>query len=204
MYNEIIKVMKKLKILRAFMVVLVAFAALSLTSCNDDNYESIPVNKEDVNGNYKGKLIMQQGSKGEVIEKNIDFSAKDTAIIFKDFPIEKIVRSVVKDSVKAEEALAAIGKVEYKLHYVSQVNNTNNTVELTFNPKKLEIRIPADGGIGIDRRVEVTLIAKQKGLFIGQDRSLRFGLVAEKIFVDGVEQLPFYNIKYDIPYSIKN
>ena len=191
--------MKKLTVLKAFMVVLVAFAALSLTSCNNDSYEPVPVKLGDVNGNYKAKLITTQG----IIrtEKIIEFAAKDTLVTFKEFPIREIVKSVVKDPAKTETALTAIGKVEYKLNYTPKINVENNVVELTFVPKKLTIQIPVDGAT---KSTVVTLSAKQKGLFIGQDRSLRYSLVAEKIIVDGVELAPFETIKYDFPYSLKN
>jgi hypothetical protein len=198
---KIIKVMKKLTVLKAFMVVLVAFAAMSLTSCNNDSYNPVPVKLEDVNGNYKAKLFIQQGNKGPVVEKIINFSAKDTIVTFKDFPIREIVKSVVKDPVKTDTALAKIGKFEYKLNYISKINTEQNIVELTFAPKKLNIQIPVDG---VTKNAVVTVVAKQKGFFVGQDWSLRFGLVAEKIIVDGVELAPFETIKYDIPYSIKN
>jgi hypothetical protein len=196
---KIIIVMKKLTVLKAFMVVLVAFAALSLTSCNNDSYEPVPVKLGDVNGNYKAKLITTQG----IIrtEKIIEFAAKDTLVTFKEFPIREIVKSVVKDPAKTETALTAIGKVEYKLNYTPKINVENNVVELTFVPKKLTIQIPVDGAT---KSTVVTLSAKQKGLFIGQDRSLRYSLVAEKIIVDGVELAPFETIKYDFPYSLKN
>lgn len=196
---KIIKVMKKLTVLKAFMVVLVAFAALSLTSCNNDSYEPIPVKIGDVNGNYKAKLITTQGS--NKTEKVIDFTAKDTLITFKEFPIREIVKSVVKDPVKTEAALVTIGKVEYKLNYSSKINVENNVLELSFVPKKITIQIPVDGAT---KTAVVTLVAKQKGLYIGQDWSLRFGLEAEKITVDGVELAPFEIIKYDFPYSLKN
>ncbi|MET3536567.1 DUF4840 domain-containing protein [Chryseobacterium limigenitum] len=193
--------MKKLTVLKAFMTVLVAFAALSLTSCNDDKYEPIPVKLEDVNGNYKAKLFIQQGNKGNLIEKIISFSAQDTIITFKDFPIREIVESVIKDPVKTDSAVAKIGKVEYKLNYTSKMSAEQNIVELTFAPKKLSIQIPVDG---VTKDAVITVAAKQKGFFVGQDWSLRFGLVAEKIIVDGVELAHFETIKYNFPYSIKN
>lgn len=196
---KIIKVMKKLTVLKAFMVVLVAFAALSLTSCNNDSYESVPVKLSDVNGNYRAKLITTQGNSRT--EKVIDFSAKDTLITFKEFPIKEIVKAVVKDPAKTETALTAIGKVEYKLNYTPKINVENNLVELSFVPKKLTIQIPVDGAT---KQTVVTLSANQKGLFIGQDWSLRYSLSAAKITVDGVELAPFETIKYDFPYSLKN
>lgn len=199
MFNEKIRRMKKLSVLKIGMVALVVLVMVSLTACNSDSYEPVPVKLGDVNGNYKTKLITTQGS--NKTEKIIEFSAKDTIITFKEFPIREIVKSVVKDPVKTEAALVAIGKIEYKLNYKSKINVTNNVVELAFTPKTIIIPIPVDG---VTKNTVVTLTAKQKGLYIGQDSSLRFGLVAEKIMVNGAELTPFEIIKYDFPYSLKN
>lgn len=190
--------MKKLKVLKAFVVILLAFAGFSLASCDSD-YEVIPVKLDDVNGNYKGKLITTQGNNRT--EKIIDFTAKKDTIKFMEFPIREIVKSVVKDPVKTEAALVAMGKIRYNLDYTSKINTDNNVVELTFAPKILQLQIPVDG---VNRNTVVTLAAKQKGLYVGQDWSLRFGLVVEKITVDGLTLDPFDVIKYDFPYCIKN
>lgn len=188
--------MKKLIVLKAFMAVL--FLSLVLVSCNDD-YEPIPVKLEDVNGNYKGKLITSQGN--TQTEKILNFTAKKDTIKFAEFPIREIVKTVISDPVKAEAALTAIGKVKYNLNYTSKINTENNVVELTFTPKVLQFMIPVDG---VNKNTIVTLAAKQRGLYVGQDFSLRFGLVAEKITVDGLTLDPFTTIRYDFPYCIKN
>ncbi|MBB4806828.1 hypothetical protein HNP38_002124 [Chryseobacterium defluvii] len=190
--------MKKLTVLQTFMSVLILFVSLSLMSCNDD-YEPIPVKLEDVNGNYKGKLVTSQGN--IKTEKIVDFTVKKDTIKFIEFPIKEIVKSVVKDPVKTEAALAAIGKVKYNLDYTAKVNAENNLVELSFAPKTLQLQIPVDG---INRNTTVTLAAKQKGFYVGQDFSLRFGLAVEKITVDGLMLDPFDIIKHDFPYCIKN
>ncbi|WP_370900788.1 DUF4840 domain-containing protein [Chryseobacterium gossypii] len=189
--------MKK-SVLQTLFVVLAVLLGFSVTSCNDD-YEVIPVKLEDVNGSYKAKLVTTQGNKRA--EKIVDFTAKDTVITFREFPIREIVKSVVTDPVKAEAALTAIGKIEYKLDYTPKLHANNNVVELTFAPETLEFQIPVDG---TNKNVAVDLDAKQKGFYVGQDWSLRFGLVAEKITVDGVVLAPFETIKYDFPYCIKN
>jgi hypothetical protein len=74
-------------------------------------------------------------------------------------------------------------------------------VELSFEPKTLAFQIPVDGVV---KNTVVKLVAKQKGFFIGYDWSLRFGLEAEKITVDGLELTPYQTIKYDVPISVKN
>ena len=186
--------MKKLMVLKTVLIML----ALMLTSC-DDNYETTPVAVTDVNGNYKAKQIVSQGNTGT--EKINEFTAKDSVITFKDFPVKEIVQAVVKNPVKVETALAEMGKIEYKLNYTSKLNLNNNTVELTFSPKILNLEIPVDGTI---KNTVITLAGKQKGYFVGQDWSLRFGIVAEKITVDGAAISPFEIIKYDFPYCLKN
>jgi len=188
--------MKKFIAFKTFIAVLI-FAGFTLISCNDD-YEIIPVKLTDVNGNYKAKLITSQGNLGT--EKIIEFTAKDTVITFKEFPIREIVKAVVQDPAKVDAAVAAIGKIEYKLDYTSKINTDHNVIELSFEPKTLTLQIPVNG---TNRNTVVTLAAKQKGFFVGQDWSLRFGLVAEKITMDGIVLTPFETIKYDFPYCVK-
>ncbi|MDQ0592337.1 hypothetical protein QFZ37_000706 [Chryseobacterium ginsenosidimutans] len=191
--------MKRLKVLKSLVVAMIVFLGLSLTSCNNDRYEPVAVKLSDVNGNYKARLITSQG--GKFNEKLIDFVAKDTIITFKDFPVREIVKTVVTDPVKADTALAHIAKIEYKLNYKSKLNVDQNVVELTFEPKTLVFQIPVDG---VTKNAVVKMVAKQKGFFVGYDWSVRFGLEAEKITVDGVDLTPYQTIKYDIPISVKN
>lgn len=191
--------MKKLTVLKSLVVAMIVFLGFSLTSCNDERYEPIPVKLSDVDGSYKARLVTSQGNKFN--EKIIEFQAKDTIITFKDFPVREIVKTIITDPVKADTALAHIGKVEYKLKYTSKINASQNLVELTFEPKTLALQIPVDG---VTKNAVVKLAAKQKGFFVGYDWSLRFGLEAEKITVDGVELTPYQTIKYDVPISVKN
>ncbi|WP_449399987.1 DUF4840 domain-containing protein [Chryseobacterium wanjuense] len=191
--------MKKLTVLKSLVVAMIAFLGFSLTSCNDERYEPIPVKLSDVDGSYKARLVTSQGNKFN--EKIIEFKAKDTIITFKDFPVREIVKTIITDPVKADTALAHIGKIEYKLDYTSKINTSQNLVELTFEPKTLALQIPVDG---VTKNAVVKLVAKQKGFFVGYDWSLRFGLEAEKITVDGVELTPYQTIKYDVPISVKN
>ncbi len=178
---------------------MIAFFGFSLISCLDDKYEPIPVKLSDMNGNYRARLVTSQN--GKFNEKLIDFSAKDSIITFKDFPVKEIVKTIVTDPVKADTALANIGKVEYKLNFKSKINADQNVVELTFEPKTLAIQFPVDG---VTKNAVVKMVSKQKGFFVGYDWSMRFGLEAEKITVDGVDFTPYQPIKYDIPISVKN
>lgn len=194
-----LKRMKKLTVLKSLMIAIIAFLGFSLTSCNDDKYEPIPLTLNDVNGSYRARLVTSQG--GKFNEKIIDFTAKDSIITFKDFPVKEIVKSVVKDPAKADAAIASLGKIEYKLNYSSKLNTDQNVVELTFEPKSLTLQIPVDGTI---KNTVVKLVTKQKGFFVGYDWSMRFAMEAEKITVDGVELTPYETIKYEVPISIKN
>jgi hypothetical protein len=193
-----LRIMKKL-VLKSFMVAMTAVLGFSLMSCNDDRYEPVAVKLNDVNGTYRARLITSQG--GKFNDKIIDFVAKDSIITFKDFPVREIVKTIVTDPVKADSALAHIGKIEYKLDYKSKLNTDQNVVELSFEPKTLSFQIPVNGAM---KNTVVKLAAKQKGFFVGYDWSMRFGLEAEKITVDGVDLAPYQIIKYEIPISLKN
>lgn len=192
--------MKNLIVLKVITAVLIISIIFSLFSCmNEDRIEVPPVKLEDVNGNYKGRLITMQGEFRA--EKIVDFKIKKDTLTFPEFPIKEIVMAVVKDPVKTQNALTAMGKVKYNLQYTSILNADKNWVELTFAPKELELQIPLDG---VNKKTVVTLVAKQKGYFAGLDHTLRFALAAEKITVDGTALSPFEIIYYNFPYCIKN
>lgn len=191
--------MKKKTVLNILIVAAIAVIGFSLTSCINDNYEPIPVKLNDINGKYRARLVTSQG--GMFNEKIIDFTAKDSIITFGNFPVREIVKSIVNDPVKADSVLAQLGKIEYKLNFKPKLNPEQNVVELTFEPKILSFQMTLDGVI---KNVSVLMAAKQKGFFVGYDRSMRFAWEAEKITVGGVDLAPYQSIKYEIPISIKN
>ncbi|MBP2617406.1 DUF4840 domain-containing protein [Chryseobacterium jejuense] len=190
--------MKKFTVSQFLTAILLVLTGFTLYSCSVDGPEIRPVKLEDVNGNYKGRLITIQGE--DRTEKIKNFKAKKDTIMFSEFPVDEIVKTVIKDPLKAEEAIKAIGKVKYEIKYTASVNTVNNVVELSFAPKPLEIQIPVDG---VTKKTEVGLIAKQKGFYVGMDGSLRFALTAEKITVDGTVLAPYETINYNFPFCVK-
>ncbi|MFZ4930512.1 DUF4840 domain-containing protein [Chryseobacterium sp. Mn2064] len=191
--------MKKFTVPQFFIAVLLIVTGFTLYSCNDDGPDIPLVKLEEMPGNYKGKLIIIQGTtKTESIK---DFKVKKDTIIFAEFPINEIVKTVVKDTGKVKTALKAIGKVKYNLNYTASVNAANNVVELAFAPKALEFQIPVNG---VNKKTVVTLEAKQKGFYVGMDRSLRYAFTAQKITVDGTVLTPYEVINYNFPFCIKN
>lgn len=192
--------MKKLTVPRFFMTVLMVLAGLVLYSCNDNEGPDIPpVKMEELPGNYKGKLIIVQGTtKREGIK---EFKVKKDTISFAEFPISEIVKTVVKDPVKAENAIKTLGKVKYDLKYAAVINTANNVIELTFTPKTMELQIPVDG---VNKKTVVEFVSKQKGYYVGMDRTLRYALTADKITVDGTLVTPYDVIDYNFPFCIKN
>ncbi len=191
--------MKIKKVLRFLMLAAIAVTGMSLISCMDDEYVPIPVKLSDVNGNYKARLITSQGIK--INEKIIDFNAKDSLIIFKDFPAKEIVKTVVTDPAKADTVLAHLGKTEYKIKFKSKLNTEQNVVELSLEPQVMAFQIPVEGVI---KNISVKMTAKQKGFYVGYDNSLRFAWEAEEITVGGTDITPYQVIKYEVPISIKN
>ncbi|OCA69437.1 DUF4840 domain-containing protein [Chryseobacterium artocarpi] len=191
--------MKKFTVTQLLTAILIVLTGFSLYSCSSDGPDIPPVKLEDVNGNYKGRLITIQGN--VKTEKIKDFKVKKDTITFAEFPIQEIVRTVIKDPAKADEAVKTIGKVKYNIKYTSSINTASNVVELSLAPKALEIRIPVDGVL---KKTEVALVSKQKGFYVGMDESLRFALVAEKITVDGTVLGSYEAINYNFPFCVKN
>lgn len=201
MFNEKSNAMKRLTVPRFFITVLMVLAGFfALSSCNDNDGPDIPpVKMDDLKGNYKGKLVIVQGnSKREGIK---EFKVKKDTISFAEFPIEEIVKTVVKNPAKAETALKSMGKVKYDLKYAAVINTTNNVIELTFAPKAMELQIPVDG---VNKKTVVEFVAKQKGYYVGLDQTLRYAVTAEKITVDGTLITPYEVIDYNFPFCIKN
>ncbi|MGE8433474.1 DUF4840 domain-containing protein [Chryseobacterium joostei] len=190
--------MKKFTVSQFLIAILLVFTGFTFYSCNNDGPDIPPVKLEDVKGNYKGRLIIIQGN--VKTEKIKDFKVKKDTIAFAEFPVDEIVKTVVKDPVKAEVAIKAMGKVKYDLKYTASVNTSSNAVELLFAPKVMEILIPVDG---VTKKTEVTLVAKQKGFYVGLDGSLRFALIADKITVDGTVLAPYEAINYNFPFCVK-
>lgn len=192
--------MKKLTVPRFFISVLMILAGFALSSCNDNEGPDIPpVKMENLPGNYKGKLIIVQGnSKREGIK---EFKVKKDTISFAEFPIEEIVKTVVKNPAKAETALKSMGKVKYDIKYAAVISTANNVIELTLTPKTMELQIPVDG---VNKKTVVEFVSKQKGYYVGLDQTLRYALTAEKITVDGTLVTPYEVIDYNFPFCIKN
>ncbi|BAP29475.1 uncharacterized protein CHSO_0438 [Chryseobacterium sp. StRB126] len=190
--------MKKFTVSQFLTAILMVVTGFTLYSCSVDGPEIRPVTLEDVNGDYKGRLITIQGDNRT--EKIKNFKAKKDTIMFSEFPVDEIVKSVIKDPLKAEAAIKAVGKVKYEIKYTASVNAVNNVVELSFAPTPLVIQIPVDG---VTKKTEIGLIAKQKGFYVGMDGSLRFALTAEKITVDGTVLAPYETINYNFPFCVK-
>lgn len=190
--------MKKFTVSQFLTAILIVITGITLYSCSVDGPEIRPVRLEDLNGDYKGRLITIQGE--NKTEKIKNFKAKKDTIMFSEFPVDEIVKTVVKDPVKTEEALKTIGKVKYEIKYTASINTVNNVIELSLAPKSMELLIPVDGKI---KKTEVTLNTKQKGFFVGMDGSLRFALTAEKITVDGTVLAPYEAINYNFPFCVK-
>lgn len=191
--------MKIKKVLRFLILAAIAVTGMSFISCLDDQYMPVPVKLSDVNGNYRARLITSKGL--NVNEKIIDFTAKDSLITFKDFPVREVVKTIITDPAKADTVLAHLQKVEYRIKFKSKLNTDQNVVELTLEPQIIIFQIPVEG---ITKNISVKMAAKQKGFYVGYDTSLRFAWEAEKIIVGDTDIAPYQTIKYEVPISIKN
>jgi len=179
------------------MLVILLAIPFALASCSNDDDAPKPnpvtISFDDLNGEYTGKAGVSQGTVNG--ETAVAFSAKKNLISYSEFPMKEIVYSVISDPAKANQALAAIGKIKYDLDYTAVLYQYKKEIELNLLPKELTVQVPVDG---VSKKVVITFTASKKGLFTKQNtQNMNFELLVSKITVDGTVVNPFNPIKYN-------
>lgn len=190
--------MKKSIVLMTAVISLINVSLLSCSNESDQIIQPSPISPAEVKGNYKGKLLISQGT--HTYPSDINFAIADSVVTFTDLPIREIVKSVLIDSAQTETALGMMGPIPYSFHYTSFVSN-QNTLEINYSPVPLSIEIPVAGSY---KKASITFAAPDKGYYSFAEKSLKFALIAEKITVDSIILNPYDTIKYDFPFSTKN
>lgn len=189
--------------------------ALGFTACSDDDDNNTPPPTEEVTaevmqGNYTGKMKTlylsaqdAEGSNdGEETTQGVDITAtidKDS-ICFADFPIKDIVLSIVQDETLADQIVAAVGQVSYKVGYEATLNAAKDSVyfDTTTKPLKLAVQIPSatEGEETQALVVEVNVDPVAGGAYSVEDSKTEFCLnVTEVKLGEGESQtsLPNFN-----------
>ena len=192
-------------------------SAFCLTSCSDDDDPVPPVEEittQTLYGDYAGTLNTlaastheegeEEADKGVAIEVKAD---KDTLYI-DDFPIKDIVRSLVNDETAADQIVAAVGKVSYKMGYKPELSAEKDSIYIELDPKPLLLQVALGGEEGTELPIEVKVASATKGAYAVEGGKLTFRFSADEVLLGtGDEQtaLPgFQPLTFDFDLTKKN
>lgn len=186
--------MKTLK--KYYSLLLVAAISFGMISCdnNDDNGTPTPpeeITTEVVWGEYTGNVLVSPLEKEEGNEDNkgtaVSAKIENDTIAFEDFPIKDIVLSIVNDEEAADKIVEAVGKISYKIGYKPAITEQKDTVNLTLDPKPLELTINIPAG---NEGETSTLLVKANVEAGGEDdnysvetNNIKFNFVVKEVLI---------------------
>ena len=189
--------MKKVHFMSRFSLLTIALSLIiGFSSCGNDDADIPKYSLSDVNGNYTGKmqtLVVQPTFESTASpEQGVDITAevKDNNVLFKKFPVEDLIKSILGDNENTASIISAIGDVNYQVAYQASFNDNQDIIKLNLEPKPLEISFsiptpaPTDAEETPDYKVKVTITAEENGTFTYENQKLNFTLHATEVTVN--------------------
>ena len=173
----------------------------SFTACSDDDDPKTP-SVTDVYGSYKGKMSIASALNRSTGNENpgaIDVTAivKNDTIHFDNFPIESIVVAI-EGQENATTIIEKMDKVDFKVGYESKLNQAQDSIDLTLDPKPMEFTYKVgDGDNEEEKNVKVSIVIPENEKSAYSDKILRFNLVATEIIVNDEAVTTFDEFYYD-------
>lgn len=204
-----------------FAAVLLAGCSFALVSCdNEDPAPGMPdeITTDAVYGDYAGKMtalsLNPHADSGEEEDgtAGIDITAtvKDDTLYFEDYPIRDIVLAIVKDEGTADNIVAAVGKVSYKVGYKPSLSAEKDSISLDLKPEPLKLSVPISSETEEEPQtlaVEVKVEAYKDAAYAAESGKLTLGIGAMEVLLgEGEGQVPldgFSPISMDIEMNQK-
>lgn len=196
--------MKKVfKPMRWIVPMLMIGCAFAFTACSDDddNTPSIvdEVTTEAMYGDYTGKVLTLTASAteaGEETSEGVDISAKvnNDTVYLEKFPVKDIVMSIVNNETIADQIVAAVGDINYKIGYKPALTEAKDSITFTMNPEplKLSLTMPSLTGEGQAMVVEVKVEAVDGAGYAVESGNMKFDLSATEVLLgEGDSQTVF-------------
>jgi len=177
-----------LNLKRSIFFVTALTTVISFTACSDDDDPKIP-SPTDVYGTYKGKMSItapmnratspEDPSSGEIAA-----TVNNDTIYFESFPVD-IILTAIEGAENAASIIESIDKVNFKVGYESKLNQAQDSVGLTLDPKPMEFAYKVtEGENEIQKNVKVTFEIPENQKSAYSAKVLRFHLIATEIMVD--------------------
>lgn len=188
-----------LNLKKSIFFVMALTTVISFTSCSDDDEPKTP-SVTDVYGMYKGKMAVASVSNLAESEtpSGIEVAAKvnNDTIYFEEFPVETILEAIEGEN--ASSILESLGKVNFKVGYKSQLNQAQDSIAMTLDPKPMEFAYSiGEGEEAEEKTVQVTISIPENEKSAYSDRILKFNLNASVILVNENPVEPFNPLYYN-------
>lgn len=182
-----------------FVSLLMMGCTLGFTSCSDDDDAAeitTEVTTKTMYGDYMGKMFTtttattdNEEPQGADVKANVD---NDTVCI-KKFPIKDIVMSIVNDEGAADDIMAAVGDIDYKIGYKPALTSAKDSIMMVMEPEPLTLHITLPGAEGEEAQsltVTVKVEASEKAAYSVEDGKMKFEIKAMQVMLgEGEEQV---------------
>ena len=195
--------MKKVTSFKSIVLGLSMFS-LVLGSCSSDDNSLIiisdPVKVGDVQGEYVGKMAIEEGE--AVREVEVDFSVQDSLLTFSDFPVDELKAKLVEAEVLSVAVLEeeSTEKVGYVLGIESKLTENPNLLELVMTAEPLVMQITDGDAV---KEVEVIFEVKESGVYVGTEKTVSFEVIAKSLKVNGEEKEDALSVSYKVVRFLK-
>ena len=189
-----------------FVSLLMMGCSLGFTSCSDDDdaqQNTIEVTTKTMYGDYTGKMTTTTAAttddnapQGADVKANV---ANDTVCI-KKFPIKDIVMSIVNDEESANDIVAAVGDIDYKIGYKPALTSAKDSIMMVMEPEPLTLHIPLPAATEGEEAQSLTVVVKveasENAAYCVENGKLKFGIKAMQVMLGEDEEqveLPGFN-----------
>lgn len=188
-----------LNLKRSIFFVAALSTVVSFTSCSDDDEPKVP-SVTDVYGTYKGKVavlsVLNRAESETPSALEVAAKVNNDTIYFEDFPVKDIV--AVVEGENAASIVESIGKVNFKVGYKSKLNEAQDSIALTLDPKPMQFAYKVgEGEDAEEKKVSVSIVIPEDEKSAYSAKILKFNLTATEVLVNEVAVEPFNPLYYN-------
>lgn len=188
-----------------FVSLMIMGSTLGLTSCSDDDDvvdNPIEVTTKTMYGDYEGKMTTMASTLSkseELVGVNVKANVDNDTVCIKNFPIKDVVMSIVGDEAVADDIVALVGDIDYKIGYKPALSSAKDFILMVMEPEPLKINLKMPTQEGEEAQtmaIEVKVTASDNAEYGVEESKLKFDITATEVMLgEGEEQvaLPGFN-----------
>lgn len=176
--------------IRLFVSLLFVGCAFGFTACSDDDDPVKPgeeITTDAMFGEYAGKMYtlsaVAQENDAAATGTDVELKADNDTLYIDNFPIKDIVLSIVHDETLADQIVAAVGNIGYKVGYVPALTAEKDSIALTLDPQPLKLRVAMGADDEQALQVEVKVAATEGAGYACESEQLDFRIGAAEVLL---------------------